>query len=105
MNPISRRLFLKNSTLAAAAVPSFGGLILSSSSGRAAIGANDKIRIGLIGSGGRGRDVLGVFLSNAEIECPVVCDVDDKMIALASAQVEKARGKKPDSAKDFRHVI
>jgi hypothetical protein len=25
--------------------------------------------------------VLGVFLSNAEVDCPVICDVDDAMLA------------------------
>ncbi len=103
--PISRRRFLEKSAIAAATVPAFGGLILSSSNARAAVGANDKIRIGLIGSGGRGRDVLGVFLSNPEIECPIVCDVDDKMSSQGAAIVEKQRGKNPDTTKDFRRVI
>ena len=105
MNPLSRRKFLEKSALAAAAMPAFNGLILSSSKAQSVVGANDKIRIGLIGSGGRGRDVLGVFLSNPEIDCPIVCDVDDKMISQGAALVEKQRGKKPDTTKDFRRVI
>ena len=104
MKTISRRTFLQTSAIAAAA-PTFSGLIVSSSKAQPAIAPNDKIRIGLIGAGGRGRDVLGVFLSNPEVDCPVVCDVDDKMIAAATGQVEKARGKRPESAKDFRRVI
>jgi predicted dehydrogenase len=86
--------------------PGLAGSCLSLSHARAAaVGANDKIRIGLIGSGGRGRDVLGVFLSNQEVDCPVVCDVDDQMLTRAVATVEDKRGKAPETVKDFRRVL
>jgi len=106
MKPFSRREFLRQSSLAAAAAPLAGSLILQPRILRAGdVGANDKIRLGLIGSGGRGRDVLGVFLSNAEIDCPIVCDVDDAHSSQAAEQVEKARGKRPDTTRDFRRLI
>ena len=38
-------------------------------------GANDKIGLGLIGAGGRGRSVMGNFLRNTEVEVRAVCDV------------------------------
>lgn len=107
MKPFSRREFLRQSSLAAVVTPALAsGLILQPRIIRAGeVGANDKIRLGLIGSGGRGRDVLGVFLTHPEIDCPVVCDVDDSHSAQAADQVEKARGKKPDTTRDFRRVI
>jgi len=71
----------------------------------AELGPNDKIRLGVIGCGGRGRDVLGVFLSNKEVDCPVVCDVDDKMLVRAATDVEEKRGRAPETVKDFRHVL
>jgi len=40
-------------------------------------GANDRIRMGLIGSGGRGREDWGTFLAQAEVEPVAVCDVYD----------------------------
>ena len=95
MNPLSRRQFLNTSVLAAT------GLALAPS----VLGANDKIRLGLIGSGGRGRDVLGVFLSNKEVDCPIVCDVDDAMSAKAAQIVEKSRGQRPDTCRDFRKIL
>src|SRR5215831_13593123 len=86
--------------------PALAGSCLSLSRVRAAAaGVNDKIRIGLIGSGGRGRDVLGVFLSNKEVDCPVVCDVDDQMLTRAVATVEDKRGKAPETVKDFRRLL
>ena len=105
MNELSRRKFLKNSALAAAAIPAFNGLILSSSKAQPVVGANDRIRIGIIGCGGMGRGNLNTFLSNPEVDCVVICDVDDARIANGIATVEKARKKKPESTKDFRRVI
>lgn len=39
------------------------------------MGANDRIGLGLIGAGGRGRDVLSNFRHNSEVELLAVCDV------------------------------
>src|ERR1051325_4596898 len=97
---LSRRDFLRTSAVVA------GGISLVAPFARAAgPGANDKIRLGLIGSGGRGRDVLGVFLTHPEVDCPVVCDVDDNMLGRAVAIVEEKRGHTPDTVKDFRRVL
>jgi predicted dehydrogenase len=68
-------------------------------------GANSRIRVGLIGCGGMGRGDLDTFFLNAEVDCPVLCDVDDAMLIQAAELVEKRRGKKPDRVKDFRRVL
>jgi predicted dehydrogenase len=39
------------------------------------LGANDRIGLGLIGAGGRGRSVLRSFLGNSEVELRAVCDI------------------------------
>src|SRR6266850_1935502 len=108
MNSLSRRNFLRKSGLAVGLGPALvtGGFSLLPRKVRAAEpGANDKIRLGVIGCGARGRDILGVFLSNKEVDCAVVCDVDDKMLAQAVAEVESKRKEKPDAVKDFRRVL
>ncbi|MDB6124606.1 MAG: putative dehydrogenase [Pedosphaera sp.] len=90
------------------AAPAIGGLLLSKTAASAragVVGPNDKIRLAVVGAGGRGRDVLGVFLSNAEVDCPVICDVDDAMSAQGAALVEKQRGHRPETVRDFRRVI
>src|ERR1051325_11312607 len=99
MLTIPRRRFLSTSAVAAA------GLSFTARSWAASLGANDKIRVGVIGSGARGRDVLGVFLSNKEVDCPIVCDVDDLMLERAAAEVEDKRGQTPATVKDFRRVL
>ena len=38
-------------------------------------GANDRIRMGLIGSGGRGREDWTTFLKQPEVDPVAVCDV------------------------------
>ncbi len=89
----SRRYFLSVSAAA-----------LAARAARAA-GPNDRIRVGLIGSGGISRGDLTAFLAFPEVDCPVVCDVDDARIAAGVALVEKLRNKRPDTVKDFRRVI
>jgi len=63
-------------------------------------GANDRVRMGLIGSGGRGREDWGNFLKQPEVEPVAVCDVYDanreQGIALA------LQSKTPGRAKPFR---
>src|SRR5579872_3789238 len=39
------------------------------------LGANDRIRVGVIGTGGRGRLLMGLFKQCVEAEIVAVCDV------------------------------
>jgi len=98
-----RRSFLRQSSLAALAAPLSGGL-LSSVAGRA-VAASDKVRVGLIGCGGMGKGDLSTFFLNPEVECPVVCDVDDAKLAEATALVSEKRGGTCDTVKDFRRLL
>ena len=97
MDTLTRRDFLSASAKAAAIAPAL--------SGAAAPGANEKVRVGLIGCGGMGRGDLATFFQNPEVDCPIVCDIDDAQIAKAVGLVEKERGNRPDTVKDFRRVI
>jgi predicted dehydrogenase len=105
MTHLTRRQFLRTSA-AAAAAPSLMSPGLAPHRVRAQTpGPNDRIRIGVIGSGGMGRGNLATFLGNPEVDCVVICDVDDAQIAQGVQVVEKHRGKKPETVKDFRRVI
>jgi predicted dehydrogenase len=104
MKPVTRRTFLQQSGLAAVATPVLGALVVSPA-GAPAASANDKVRIGLIGAGGMGRGDLATFFLSSEVECPVVCDVDDKMLAEGVKLVEEKRGQKPATVRDFRRVL
>src|SRR6478672_2335527 len=87
----SRRKFLQDSVGLSAA----GSVLLTSNSlmaGTAAsnsrvLGANDRIRIALIGCGGMGRGDLKDFLRVKNVECVALCDVDDSQIAKAAKEI------------------
>jgi predicted dehydrogenase len=103
MKTISRRQFLTQAGVAAVAGPVLGGLV--SRCGGAAASANETIRVGLIGCGGMGKGDLATFLLNPEVDCPVICDVDDRHLADGVKLVQDKRGHKPDTVKDFRRVL
>jgi len=103
---ISRRGFLRRSVLGSAplALGAFGGpFIRNARAGEP--GPNGKVRLGLIGCGGMGQGDLECFFLNPEVDCAVICDVDEARIAKGLEICEKKRGKKPDAAKDFRRVL
>ncbi|MDW8310453.1 MAG: Gfo/Idh/MocA family oxidoreductase, partial [Verrucomicrobiales bacterium] len=104
---VTRRSFLQKSTLAAAVVP-VAGSVMFPFVRRARAGEpppSEKIRVGLIGSGGMGRGNLATFLGNPEVECVVICDVDEGMLA-RGVEVCTSKGRKaPETVKDFRRVL
>lgn len=56
------------------------------------LGANDRINMGLIGAGVRGRGVLGSFQKNKEVSVGAVCDVYAGHIDLAQKNAPNAKG-------------
>jgi predicted dehydrogenase len=74
---------------------------LSAWSASRVVGANDRIRMGLIGSGGRGREDWGTFLKQPDMEPVAVCDVYDPFREKGIALTEgRATG-----VKDFRQLL
>ena len=72
--------------------------------GRTQVGANDKIRVGLIGCNGMGFSNLTAFLRNSEVECIALADIDQGVLDRRAADVEKMQGKKPQGLyKDWAH--
>jgi predicted dehydrogenase len=55
------------------------------------LGANDRIGMGLVGAGGRGRGVMGDFIQNSDVEFRAVCDVYPARIAEARERVPNAK--------------
>ena len=92
---LNRRTFVK--TAAAAAVATSRAPIL---------GANERIQVGVIGLGGRGRNHIDYFAELKE-ECRLaaVCDVNQAARERAVAQVEKATGGRPKEFGDMRALF
>lgn len=68
------------------------------------MGANERVRIGVIGSGGRGTYVMEGFLAEPDVAVAAVCDVFRPNAEKAAAIVEKTGGK-PEIYGDYRRVL
>jgi len=56
------------------------------------LGANDKVNLGLIGAGGRGRGVMGTFIKTGQVNVTAVCDVFTERIDQAQTVATAAKG-------------
>jgi len=67
--------------------------------------ANDRIRIALVGCGGRGRGLLSIFLNFKDVECVGLCDPDAERLAATLKQVEGVGQRPLIVDKDFRRIL
>ncbi|MBO6160647.1 MAG: Gfo/Idh/MocA family oxidoreductase [Bacteroidales bacterium] len=68
-------------------------------------GANDRIRIGLIGCRSMGWVDLSDALLVPEVECVALCDVDAHVLESRAADLEKRTGKRADLYSDYRKLL
>jgi len=102
----SRRKFINKSGKIIAGAGMLSAVPLSKVIGKnKIIGANDKVVVGLVGCNGMGFANLQNFLKQSDVECGVLCDVDQNVLDRRTAQVEKEFGHKPQKYKDYREVI
>ncbi len=106
MKELNRRTFMKSSAVslgAAASACTTTPTRLAAAGKR--VGPNDTIRVALIGCGGMGIGDLMTFLAYDDMDCPVVCDVDESHLGNAVKLVEARRYHKPDTVTDFRRIM
>ena len=98
---INRRQFVATATAASLAGVSAGAVLTAAERTRA-IGANDRIRIGVIGCGDRGQNALmkGVqkHLQTMNVEFVAVCDPWRVARETANAKVREWHGRDADSS-------
>ncbi len=92
MAKLTRRAFTTSAALA--------GVGTALSAGRA-LGANDRIRLGFIGLGNRGDQVLDGFLEHKDCEVVAVCDIYQPYVDFAA----KKAGGKPRQLRDYRRLL
>jgi predicted dehydrogenase len=92
MNALTRRDFTKTLTLAGAATA------LSRSR---AWGANERVRLGFIGLGNRGDQVLDAFLKQPDAAVTALCDLSQPYLDFAARKV----GTQPKQFKDYRRLL
>src|SRR5437773_12301593 len=95
MNSITRRQFLENSILAAAAAASIPAPLLAAE--QRTVSANDKITVAIIGCGIRGKQHAGELASLSDCEIAYVCDPDrDRAAEVAADLVARKRSRPKD---------
>ena len=84
--PVTRRCFVAAIAAGAALAPAVRATGMGA--------ASERVRLGLVGCGGRGRELLSVFCQWPDVEVPVVSDVIEPRMDEA-AKVLAAAGRKP----------
>jgi len=92
MEPISRREFTKRTAAAGFAAALSRTRIL---------GANERIRLGFIGVGNRGDQVLDGFLEQKDAEVVAVCDLWQPYLDFSARKI----GTNPQQFKDYRKLL
>src|SRR5437773_4867807 len=92
MAKLTRRAFAKTAALA--------GVGAALSAGRV-LGANERVRLGFVGLGNRGDQVLDAFLVHKDCEIVALCDIYQPYIDFAA----KKAGGKPFQTRDYRRLI
>lgn len=102
----SRRDFIKKAMVGATAL-SFGGTISSFSAKSYAniAGANERIRVAIMGVNARGLALASNFSSQSNCEVTYICDVDSRATEKCSGMVEKSQNKRPKAEPDIRKLL
>ena len=97
-NPTTRREFLQDASTAA--------LVLGAgASSLHAAGANDKMTIAVIGTGGMGTGHVRALSARNDVDIAWLCDVDAQRVASAAEVVKQAKGKTAKTTANLREVL
>jgi len=77
----------------------------SAASQTLAAGANERIRVGVIGARNRGWQNAETFQKSGRFEIATLCDCDSTCLDLAMAKIEKILPVRPALEKDFRRIL
>ncbi|MFK8110579.1 MAG: Gfo/Idh/MocA family protein [Rubripirellula sp.] len=106
----SRRQFIKASASTVGTVAAIQSATTQTSKAAESAGANDKIRIGFIGPGGRGfgahvKRLTKLQVEGEPIELVAVCDVYSEHRDRAAAHIEKETGQAPSKHEDYLEMF
>jgi predicted dehydrogenase len=105
MSKLSRREFLERSMMAAAAASLPAAPLLANAGPERRAGANDVLRIAVVGVKGRGGSHISSWASMKDVQVAAICDIDENVIHGAMSTVEKKAGNKPVYYQDFRKLM
>ncbi len=94
---IHRRHFL--------AASAASGLALASASASQDSQPENKLRVGIMGTGGRGTELSRVFQQQRGVDVTHVCDVDQGRAERAAQVVQKISNRAPQAVTDYRRIL
>ncbi|MFC1558081.1 Gfo/Idh/MocA family protein [candidate division KSB1 bacterium] len=97
MKSFTRRDFIKNSVVSAAA--------LTALSRKNIAGANDKVVLGVMGVGGRGTQLIRHLVKRSDVRIKYICDANTSRYSRAAEIVVEDHGYKPTFVQDFRRIL
>jgi predicted dehydrogenase len=93
---MNRRYFLQTSAATTA--------VLAAAS-QAKAQPSERIRVGVMGTGGRAFGLISTFAANKFVEVVALADIDSRLFPRAVEQVQKLQGRAPRTTGDFRRLI
>jgi predicted dehydrogenase len=100
-NHLDRRTFMGTAAATGAALS-----LTSAASAAAVQGANTRLIVAVMGTGGRGTGLATAFQRQANVDVAFVCDVDRARAEAAAAAVSKASGRAaPGVITDYRRIL
>lgn len=102
MNDPGRRLFIKKSGMATAGTL-IGGQVLSRSSSRNS--ANNTVNVAVIGIRSRGMAHCRALSGIPDVKIATLCDIDQRLLPAAVAEVERLTGYRPATTTEYRKVL
>src|SRR5947207_11849082 len=105
MSNLTRRQFLEDSILAAAAAATASLAAPVIAAEPRAASANDKITVGIIGCGIRGKQHARELARLADCEIAYVCDPDRDRAAEVAAQLVEQKRPAPKAVQDLRAAL
>lgn len=95
-----RREFLKTSSMLAAS-----GAMVAPFGQVAKAAASERVRVGIVGAGGRAMSLIQTFSANTSAEVVAIADLDSNRLPLGLEAAASLQGRKPRGESDFRKLI
>ncbi|WP_010545064.1 Gfo/Idh/MocA family protein [Sphingomonas elodea] len=82
-----------------------GAMALSASSYARILGANDRIRVGIVGVNGRGQAHMSAFAKQPNVQVTHFADVDSAVLAKRAGEFAQRWGSKVETTGDYRRLL
>lgn len=102
MESIDRRRFLTGTAITAAGLTAGAPLVKR---GFARNSANNTVNVAVVGIRSRGKAHYNAYAKIPDVAIAALCDIDERLLPKAVAEVEELTGKKPKTCVDFRDLL